>query len=1068
MVGLTFFGSCFLSFWGFVNADSIIVQEGSDTSDYPSGVVLASGLPIVAGTTYGSFPGITHSGSWAALVVKYNTDGTQAAIKTYATSNGEQIYASAIDNSNNVYVTGYTGGDLAGDNQGGNDVFLAKLDSSLTQVWLIQTGTTSSDFGYAVAVDSASRVIIGGYTAGALTDETNLGSNDCFIMQYSSTGSREWVIQFGSTDSDYLYGLAVDTVGSVDDIYGTGYSSGTFENQSNSGWEDMFLIKVNSTGAKIWTVLVGSSSSEYGYAVVVDSARNAYVSGYTSGALPGATSLGSNDGFLMKYDKDGVQQWLIQFGGTSGDYAYGLQIDSNDMLYPVLWTEGSMEGTNLGSHDMVVMQVDSTGSVYWTEQFGTSDSDFIKSGWGSPVAIDSTGDLFIAGITAGAFTGYSNQGNYDWFLYKVEAKSTTTSSSSSTSSSTSTSITATSTTSSSTTSYTITLSTTSTSSSSSTGTVTSTSTSSSTTTTTSTTSATSSTSRTSSSSSTSSQTTTTRSTTTSTSTSSITSSSSSTSTSSTTSNSSSTSTSSTTSSTSSGSSTSTSSTTSSSSSTSTSSTTSSTTSTLSSTSTSTSTASSTSTTITQTSRTSTVTTTATTSTSSSTSSFATKTSSSTWTNTVTRTTITTTKGVPQEISPAELEAMEAQRKEEAKQAVAAVEAAETAAVLEAFSQIFSSGNRSDTPPGVLGEALMKTDAGPVKVAALSVEALAAAGEAAKISAGEDSSAEVEVDAGLLGEVAASAGGEMVLLSLAELRGKAAGSLQSDNVLAESGARRLASALRSQPLSINFRRTDGSKIDVKNLQQPMKMVLQVDDPNATCAFWDEHLAKWSSEGVETLPSEGPGTLVCRTRHLSIFGGVISVVLKNVVVALECSTFSTLMDAAAFEKLGQPDWLQQPPGAVSICILVFSTLGVCLAGRADKKALLQIPWAATESMLMREKETRKAKDEDEEVDVEEVDGAEDEKDEEDEQATQKAKDSKKGKSEAKDKKDSAAGGDWELPSIFRTLRGLVESLLDTLSQATGGENFVDEIKELRYPEAKSAFILSSVCGFLSAHL
>lgn len=42
----------------------------------------------------------------------------------------------------------------------------------------------------------------------------------------------------------------------------------------------------------------------------------------------------------------------------------------------------------------------------------------------------------------------------------------------------------------------------------------------------------------------------------------------------------------------------------------------------------------------------------------------------------------------------------------------------------------------------------------------------------------------------------------------------------------------------------------------------------------------------------------------------------------VVALECSTFSTLMDAAAFEKLGQPDWLQQPPGVVSICILVAS--------------------------------------------------------------------------------------------------------------------------------------------------
>ena len=96
--------------------------------------------------------------------------------------------------------------------------------------------------------------------------------------------------------------------------------------------------------------------------------------------------------------------------------------------------------------------------------------------------------------------------------------------------------------------------------------------------------------------------------------------------------------------------------------------------------------------------------------------------------------------------------MEAQRKEEAKQAVAAVEAAEMAAVLEAFSQIFNStgsGNRSDTP-GVLGEALLKTDVGPIKVVALSVEALVTTGGVARVSAGKDSSAEVEVDAGAVG------------------------------------------------------------------------------------------------------------------------------------------------------------------------------------------------------------------------------------------------------------------------------------------------------------------------------
>ena len=244
MVGLPFFGACFLSFWGLANAGSIIVQEGSSSADYGSGVVLASGLPIVSGTTSGNFPGMTSSGYDDAIVVKYNIDGTQAAIKTFGTSSDERIYARTIDDSNNVYVTGYTDGDLAG-STGSRDTFVAKLDSSLAQVWLIQPGSTASDSGYAVAVDSASRVIVGGYTGGAFTGQTtSLGSDDAFIMQYSSGGSREWVIQFGSSVSDQLYGLAVDTVGSVDDIYGTGTSGGTFEGQSNSGDFDIFLIKV--------------------------------------------------------------------------------------------------------------------------------------------------------------------------------------------------------------------------------------------------------------------------------------------------------------------------------------------------------------------------------------------------------------------------------------------------------------------------------------------------------------------------------------------------------------------------------------------------------------------------------------------------------------------------------------------------------------------------------------------------------------------------------------------------------------------------------------------------------
>ena len=57
-----------------------------------------------------------------------------------------------------------------------------------------------------------------------------------------------------------------------------------------------------------------------------------------------------------------------------------------------------------------------------------------------------------------------------------------------------------------------------------------------------------------------------------------------------------------------------------------------------------------------------------------------------------------------------------------------------------------------------------------------------------------------------------------------------------------------------------------------------MVLQVDDPNATCAFWDEGAAKWSDAGVTTLTGLEPDTVTCSTTHLTLFGGIVEAVLK----------------------------------------------------------------------------------------------------------------------------------------------------------------------------------------------
>ncbi|CAL1140315.1 unnamed protein product, partial [Cladocopium goreaui] len=263
---------------------------------------------------------------------------------------------------------------------------------------------------------------------------------------------------------------------------------------------------------------------------------------------------------------------------------------------------------------------------------------------------------------------------------------------------------------------------------------------------------------------------------------------------------------------------------------------------------------------------------------------------------------------------------------------------------------------SPPPPGLLGQVSIVTDAGPVQVSALSIESLADADGPAEISAGAETGASLEMSLGLLEEVAgaAGAGNGMILLSIAGLNEDATSSLATDDVRAEPGARRLASTasvLRSRPISINFRSADGTKINVQNLTTPMKMRLKVEDPNATCAYWDESAAQWSSEGVQTLSSEEPGFIQCSTTHLSIFAGVMEVILQNVLLLVDCSTLGLLIQLEALEKLMDGEWFGRPaawmPGLMAVVFGIL--LGV--AAWVDECSIEELPLEEREDLLFR---------------------------------------------------------------------------------------------------------------------
>ena len=296
-----------------------------------------------------------------------------------------------------------------------------------------------------------------------------------------------------------------------------------------------------------------------------------------------------------------------------------------------------------------------------------------------------------------------------------------------------------------------------------------------------------------------------------------------------------------------------------------------------------------------------------------------------------------TAGDIEVVSRAELEQMEAARKEEAARAVAEIEAAESDGVLEAIELLFGNGtNSSLPPPGLLGQVAVLTTAGPMAVAALSIESLQGAGGNTVIFTNDGPRASVEVSSAIL-EQAPAAYSEPILLTITAISPELAASFRTDDVLAKG--RRLAFALKSAAVSIKFRRADGAIIPMSGLEPPLKIVLDT-EADAKCAFWDEEVAKWSPDRVRTLSSSN-STLACSTTHLSIFGGVVEAVLKlvsclyaphssspltnptalrrNVAIALQCSTFSALVAEAAFPRLLRSDWLQHAAASFSTLAL-----------------------------------------------------------------------------------------------------------------------------------------------------
>ena len=264
-----------------------------------------------------------------------------------------------------------------------------------------QLARSSNDYAYGVATDSSGNVYVTGGTNGGLDGNTNTGNTDLFVVKYSSSGTKQWTKQLGSSSRDSAYGVATDSSGNV---YVTGMTNGGLDGCKNAGVEDLFVVKYNSSGTKQWTKQLGTSKHDRARGVATDSSGNVYVTGDTYGGLDGNTNAGYNDLFVVKYNSSGTKQWTKQIGTSSTDLANGIATDSSGNIYVTGGTYGGLDGnTNAGNSDLFVVKYNSSGTKQWTKQLGSSSRDYDYG-----VATDSSRNVYVSGDTYGRLDGNTN------------------------------------------------------------------------------------------------------------------------------------------------------------------------------------------------------------------------------------------------------------------------------------------------------------------------------------------------------------------------------------------------------------------------------------------------------------------------------------------------------------------------------------------------------------------------------------------------------------------------------------------------------------------------------------
>ena len=210
----------------------------------------------------------------------------------------------------------------------------------------------------------------------------------------------DWDVTFGGIHSDSgKYVQQTNDGGYI--ILGNTMSFG-------NGGNNIWLIKTDENGNKIWEKIFGGSDFDRCSMVKQTSDDGYIIAGYTN-----SFSVGSlEDIWLIKTDENGNKIWNKTYGGIGGEGGFsGQQTHDNGFIFV-----GSTTSYGNGYIDVWLVKTDNSGNELWNKTFSITENDV---GW----SVQQTNDngFIITGFTgdSSAISSIALEGNsslYNLFL----------------------------------------------------------------------------------------------------------------------------------------------------------------------------------------------------------------------------------------------------------------------------------------------------------------------------------------------------------------------------------------------------------------------------------------------------------------------------------------------------------------------------------------------------------------------------------------------------------------------------------------------------------------------------